>query len=746
MEKKTIILVLNSFDKNYTAFVRPLLKDVNCKVVISNTVQTASQLAQFATDQRADGIIISGNDLLTKVLTLNGIVDEKPSRQMWEGSMLYLNEIPTIFVAPLEHLVSVPHAEFVMQRYITKITNPDKWFRTPDIMWELADTVGEADKIVELFSKALLVSSDIETVSMDIRCCGFSGLFVGEDKKLYSHTVVVPMVELWQYDLIKTLEELPTKKIFQNGNYDNTYLMRFDIKTSNYLFDTYHLMHSWYPELPKSLGFIAAFFMLDFKYWKYEANSHNLSDLYFYNAKDCHATLWSWVAMMQEMPDWAWANYCVEFPKVFTAISCGLDGFKLDDDKRQELRAKAVATADSNLKDLQTMIDEYFNPSSPKQVLALLHAFGYKEAKSSDENTLVKFADLHPINAMIVEKILEYRGEVKKIGTYFDFEVLNGRIMYKLDPAGTDSWRFASQQSNFAVTHVNTKGGFKYLHYGLQIQNVPVSVKEMFIPDNPDERIAEVDYSQSESRTTGYISEDETLINVVETSPDFHCTNASLFFGIPFEELYDVARHKKLNVPIRNLAKRTNHGANYCMGAWKLWQTMGDKNVRQAQRLLKLPSRWRPVQVCEYLLEQFEKTYPKIHGEYMQRMIREVHDTGMAVLPCLEFPMVRLTFLKPWENKLHRNSLMSFKPQALSGVKANDSYFKVWRKFQLEEKRIRMKAPIHDSLVFTYKEVDEAVVEEIREYMETPMTINGVVMRIPADAAKGAKNWYQTKD
>ena len=746
MQKKTIVLVLSSADKNYTQFVRPLLKDVTCKVVISDTVQTAAQLAKFASDLRADGIIISGGELLPKVLHVNGIADDKPSRQMWEGSMLKLNDIPTIFVAPLEHLATVPHAEFVMERYMTKITNPNSWFKTPDIMWELADIAGEADKIVELFSKALLVSADIETVSMDIRCCGFSGLFVDENRKLYSHTVVVPMIELWQYDLIKSISELPTKKIFQNGNYDNTYLMRFDVKTNNYLFDTYHLMHSWFPELPKSLGFIAAFFMLDFRYWKYEANSHNLSDLYFYNAKDCHATLWSWVAMINEMPDWAWANYCVEFPKVFPSIHCGLDGFKVDEAKRLELRAAAVTKSERALKELQDMIDEYFNPASPKQVLALLHALGYKEAKSSDENTLIKFADLHPINALIVERILDYRGEVKKTSTYFDFAQLNGRIMYKLDPAGTDSWRFASQQSNFAVTEVNTKGKFNYIHFGLQIQNVPITVKEMFIPDNEDELIAEVDYSQSESRTTGYISQDKMLIEVVETSPDFHCTNASLFFGIPFEELYDVDRHKKLNVPIRNLAKRTNHGANYCMGPWKLWQTMGDKNIRQAQKLLKLPPKWRPVQVGEHLLEQFEKTYPRIHGEYMQEMIREVHDTGMSVLPCTEFPMVRRTFLKPWENKLHRNSLMSFKPQALSGVKANDSFFKVWREFQLRQHRIRMKAPIHDSLVFTYKNTDEKVVEEIRASMETPMTINGVVMRIPADAASGAKNWYQTKD
>jgi len=120
----------------------------------------------------------------------------------------------------------------------------------------------------------------------------------------------------------------------------------------------------------------------------------------------------------------------------------------------------------------------------------------------------------------------------------------------------------------------------------------------------------------------------------------------------------------------------------------------------------------------------------------MVEMINEVVTTGMSVIPCTEFPITRITFLKPESIKPHRNSLMSFKPQCLSGMKANDSFFNVWRWFQLEQNRIRMKAPIHDSLLFSYKDNDVEVVEEIRISMETPMHIHGVKMRIPADAAK----------
>lgn len=745
MKEKTILVIFNTYDKSYVPFMRPLLYGIKTKALISGTISTAAQLSKFCKDNNIDGVLASGNDCLAMVLKHNGLTDDKPTHTHWQGSMLDLDGIPIIFVAPLSHLTTVPHCEFLMKRFISKLVQPENWQRTHELTWELANNPNGFNDIRALLAKSILMSIDIETTSNSIDMCGFTGIRI-EDGELKSHTVVVPIETYEQYQLTKDLCENPVAKVFQNGNYDNTYLLRYGIATVNYLYDTYHLMHSWMVELPKSLGFISSFFLLDFRYWKYEANSFNLSDRYYYNAKDCHATAWAWIAMIQEMPKWAWENYLMEFPNVFPAIACGLDGIKCDDTERKRLREFHNERAQSALKTVQIMVDEYFNPASPKQVLALMHALGFKDAKSTEEKELVKFADKHPINSLIVEAILEYRGATKLVSTYLDFPQLEGRIMYKLDPAGTDTGRFASQKSNFSITSANTKGTFVYDHYGLQIQNVPVDVKSMFVPDSEEDEIAEVDYSQSESRTTAYITQDETLMEVVETSPDFHCKNASLFFGIPFEELFDVVHGKVLNKPIRTLSKRVNHGSNYLMGPWKLWQTMGDKNVRHAQKLLKLPRKWRPVEVCEFLLGTFEKAYPDIHGRYMDELLYEVRETGMIKLPCIEFPWTRMTFLKPWESKIHKNTVMAHKPQSLSGLKANRSFFDVWKEYQINQQRIRMKAPIHDSLFFTYGKGDTSVVAEVQKIMETPMTVQGRVMRIPTDAKSGAATWADTKD
>src|SRR4029078_1364127 len=108
---------------------------------------------------------------------------------------------------------------------------------------------------------------------------------------------------------------------------------------------------------------------------------------------------------------------------------------------------------------------------------------------------------------------------------------------------------------------------------GTQIQNIPEYAKSQLIADIKEKRegekreeekrkeeeweLCELDKKASESFTTAYLSQDKNLLNVLHNSPDFHCTNASLFCGIPFEELF--ANGKVLNKPIRTITHTVNH-------------------------------------------------------------------------------------------------------------------------------------------------------------------------------------------
>ena len=82
----------------------------------------------------------------------------------------------------------------------------------------------------------------------------------------------------------------------------------------------------------------------------------------------------------------------------------------------------------------------------------------------------------------------------------------------------------------------------------MQIQNIPrgKEVKSTLVADD-DFLLYEADYSAAESRGTGYLAGCEAIINNVEGPHDFHSLNASAFFGIPYENIYDDAAKKILD-------------------------------------------------------------------------------------------------------------------------------------------------------------------------------------------------------
>lgn len=67
-------------------------------------------------------------------------------------------------------------------------------------------------------------------------------------------------LELQAWTFVKTVLESPAAKIWQNGLYDLQYLTRMGFRPKNCLHDTMLLHHSFYPELPKSLGFLGSIY------------------------------------------------------------------------------------------------------------------------------------------------------------------------------------------------------------------------------------------------------------------------------------------------------------------------------------------------------------------------------------------------------------------------------------------------------------------------------------------------------
>lgn len=659
------------------------------------------------------------------------------------GFVHYRDGIGTLLLPELKRIYQEPHMLWLVNHYLCKLSNPECFISPPPFTYRQLH-LADADLWLEKLNapNALLCAVDIETTENNLLITSISYTLITTE--LTSETGVI---NLWdvrtveeQLVLMRLLLRTSVPKVMHNGRYDCSYLLRMNAAPVNYLFDTYHMQHCLYPELKKDLAFCTQLYLLGIRYWK-EMSGYNKLE---YNARDTYSTAWLWLAMAKHIKwkhaEYAVRNYMIEFPLVFPCIHVGMEGIAINEAERTRLRDKEVVKRDAALARIRYVLGiPNFNPASSQQCLKLMHAMGYTQAIASDKKSMAHFAEQSQLNVQLVRMIQAYRNASKAISTYYDVKQLGGRLLYSLDPAGTDTGRMASKASNFWC--------------GTQIQNIPSYSKSMFVPDEGF-LFGSVDGSQAESRCTAYISEDLQLIENVETSPDFHCTNCSLFFGLPFDELYRVEQvledgtvipAKVLRKDIRTVGKRVNHGANYNMGAFVLWETMGDAEVFAAAKLLDLPSYYDATRITKHLLTCFNRTYPNIKGSWYGKVVDEVLTTSKLVGAT---GWTRYTFLNPRRSKPELNSLVAHPPQSLSVMVVNKTFLQAW-KLQIGELagKLRLKAQIHDEVFFQYAKGHEYIAERIgKMYRGNKVVIHGRTMVIPNEPKFGATNWGELKE
>jgi len=716
--------------------------------VFATKAKAADLDSAIVTDQKLLTLILNALPDFKKSYNKNG-AEKKLSMNDYHGSFIELSghligrdrPLEVLFLNPLEHLRTVPEGEFIFRRFISKITKPNAWFPQTDFTWELL-TPDNAESLLAAFATAKLIASDIETQEgNDLRvidCCGFAALFPDGT----THSVVIPTNSMWGVRWMRKFNELPAPKCYQNGLYDNLYKLRYNSPVFNWMYDTQHLFHSWYSELPKRLDFVTAFALRKVRFWKDDGKSGNKMDHYEYNARDCWATLNSCLSLLLEMPDWAKKNYLIEFPLVFPCLHCEADGMSLDQDAFEKSKKNVSDKLEPLEKQLENWFGVGFNPASPVQVKNLLKVLGCADrsgnVKSSDEKALVAASSAHPLNERILSAILEVRGYRKLLSTYLDWEKFwNNRLYYKLNPAGTDTGRLASTESSFWC--------------GLQIQNIPARdgdvVKCFVVADKGWDGLAEGDYSQSEARCVGYISGCRPLIDLVESSHDYHSWNASKFFGVAYDKIYDEANGKTLDKKLRDLSKRTNHGANYNMGPAVMLETMGPKIVSEAKRILKLPVKWSLNDVCGHLLKQYAETYPEVKVDLQVWIKRTI---GITKKLTSSLGWTRYFFSNPNNSKPALNAAVAHGPQNLSVGIINEVFYKIWRQSVYGDLRgrVRIKAQIHDSILFCYR--GKEIPELVRQMMINPIEVTDIkgvkrTLKIPPTMSAGSYNWSGLK-
>lgn len=733
-----LLLLCTDFDTEYLDRFQRLPSLVGHQVVKTTQVYVNPVTLDAVCDKhKIDAVICC------QATALSGIVNDLPdyvagpkpkklTLDDYAGSLLNLRSGREVVVCnPLERLRTVAYEKFVLDRYVSKLTKKDRWYKQTKFQWELV-TFEKKEAVLERLASALFVAIDIENPhpQVDIRpitCVSYTGYFPDTHT---TESYVVPFDEYWHWEFCNEANALACPKVFQNGLHDNLYFMRWDLPVRNWLYDTYHLFHCWQSELPKRLDFVGAFCLREVRYWKEEGKTGQLQDLHRYCALDGYITANSLLSLMQDYPHWAAVNYVDhEFLMVYPCLTAALEGVDMDRERFEKITVEKEKEVETLRSELQYVLDEpNYNPGSPKQNANLFKLLGVGYLDGTGKIPTLKAKAAHPLNNAILTQVEDYKQAAKQVGTYFDSDKLwDNRGYYNLDPGATDTGRAASRESSFDC--------------GWQIQNIPNaddSFKQCVIAP-PGWYIAEVDKKQSEARCVGYLSGDLNLINLVESSHDYHSWNASQFFGVPYECIYDESVGKTIDKALRDLSKRTNHGANYNMGATVMLDTMGPKKVAQAKITLKLPKNLTLKAVCQYLLSRYEATYPDVKGRWYESIIQAIEIHKKLVSP---LGWTRYFHGSPRNNKQHLNSAVAHAPQNLSVAIINREWYKIWRETIYGELRgkVRIKAQIHDSLLFIYRTPDNARrVAQLMDLVVPVVGSDGVTrnLYIPNDLSLG---------
>lgn len=767
----TILGIITEEEKSYLQAVRELIPGVEIKVT-TKAPGLKTELAVMAKLARASGVFVT-NPEVGEMLIDRGQATTKYSQSDFAGSLITINDVDMVMMDHLSQIRTTPDGPHLAARWLSKIVAPSSWPHLPDFRYELAGDPSAAKRALEVLSGAEFIAFDIETVKMHLffDVISFTGVFYSSTAdrngklKYYTRTYSLPHCDVVMQQYIQKILQLPVKKIAQNGKYDIAYLLRWGMPPTMWYCDTASFFHSWYCELPKRLDFIAAYCLRNVKFWKDEGTG-SFTNRAEYCGRDSWATACTWMTFMERAPDWAFRNYEQEFT---TAVICVIPehtGLTIDMDGHRRLREYSEAVALRLAKSIVASTGiENFNPNSPTQVLKLMHALGSKDLKDTKPPTMDKFAFRHPLNNWFASNIKEFKSAAKVISNYLkDGMFLTdhaGKVWPKtlaaFNPHGTETGRLASKAHHFWC--------------GIQQQNIKrdedddeaVSVKEQFAaPDGFF--LGEADYEQAESRDTAYLSGDLKLIAAVDCGKDFHSLNASAFFGMPYEEIYrdeastviDAETGEIiefiagcLNKPIRTLAKRVNHGANYNMGPSVLFDTMGIKNVIKAKQLLRLPPAWPLIRVCEYLLERFTATYSTLKGSWYQHVKDQVRIHKKLVGPT---GWTRYCFGNPETNKRVLNSYIAHPSQSLNAMTLNKAFKSVGQKIALVEQRdFRLIAQVHDSILFAYREGREDLAYKVKELMQIPISVTdpkGITRTLLVPSALKGNNrvWARLED
>lgn len=614
------------------------------------------------------------------------------------------------------------------------------------------------DIYIQVDSKVTKLAMDIETRHYAIDCIG---LCIEKDVSLtipfssYSE----PCLHTWEEEVnlvnkIKDILGHPNAKIVgQNYFYDSAYLSKFWLFDTCSFRDTMITNHVIYNYLPKSLDFLASFYIDEYTYWK-DMASHTIIPVtidrvdkldeirWEYNGLDCcytYAIAYEQEELIGQMPMKFLEFYKFQQEDLTPAISRVMKrGVRVDLAKKQELYTKLKTLMDEARDKLCWLIGEEWNPNSTPQIrsifIDLLRVNPVINKKSLTStfgsDAMLVYLENYPDYKVFLILLLEYRSLKIFVSTFLGAEVDDdNRMRSSYNIAGTSTYRLASRKNQFGtgmnLQNVPSKGKID-LRYALQNVYVATEIdeetvvdsienttsitklpncKQLFIPDE-GYTFFDVDFAGADARIMAYSANCSYLIDIFEDpAKDLYSTMASVYYGRII--------HKTDKE--RQIFKAIVHASNYLGHATTLSAKAG-LLVHEVERVQK----WYFLNCPEIVRLQ-------------NKIKREVKDRGF-----IENIFGARGYFLDYKDKMLYNKAVAWHGSSPISILTNKGLVNIDKEAESLKKSIytvhkiqpvEVLLQVHDSLAGQYKSSDITAPQRIIRHMElelpyeVPLTI-----------------------
>ncbi len=507
-----------------------------------------------------------------------------------------------------------------------KINEEKKHFNSKEVKYVLVDNQEDMQSLCGRLAHCKEFAFDTETTSTSAIDAELVGLSFAIEEKEAFYVPVPPTRD----EAMKVLEIFRTAyesdqplKIAQNAKYDITVLRGYGIEVKGKLWDTMIAHYLINPELRHNMDYMAET-LLNYETIHIEEligpkgkNQKCMRDVDIakvkdYAAEDADITLRLKHALEPLLKEKGAEQlfHEVEMPLVPVLVEMETNGVVLDTKAIADVNRLLTERAQKTEQEIYELAGEEFNIASPRQVGDIL--FGKmqivdkpKKTKTGQYVTSEEVLQQLRSKSPIVEKILDYRGLKKLLGTYVEAlpKLINprtGHIHTSFNQCVTATGRLSSSDPNLQNIPIRTEDGKE--------------IRRCFIPEE-GEMFFSADYSQVELRIMASLSGDENMISAFVSGQDIHAATSAKIYHKDISEVTKDERRK---------AKSANFGIIYGISAFGLAQGL-DIDRREAKELIDGYFRTFP-KVMDYIEEAKKKAAERGYAETLMGRRRYLPD------------------------------------------------------------------------------------------------------------------------